>query len=177
MVVVAVMTDGELLEMSRAYRWIMENGGLERVRLRHGDGIEFGKLVHWIAERVGVSTEDLDSHDAAGKIEEELDGRLPPIGGCARRHSNEDGGGGFRDPSYYTDQAVETCIKQDLIADHLERAGVPARHIKDASTAVKYIDRLGEKDSIEADSFKAANYLYRFMTGSFIGREVEDADE
>lgn len=79
--------------------------------------------------------------------------------------------GGAKSPSYYTDHAVETCIKQDMIADILESAGVPARRIKEATTAVKYIDRLGEKDHVEVDSFKAANYLHRFLTGHFIGEE------
>lgn len=84
--------------------------------------------------------------------------------------------GGAKNPSYYNNHAVKTCIKQDMIADILESAGVPARRIKEATTAVKYIDRLGEKDPVEIDSFKASNYLYRFLTGHFIGEDESDAD-
>lgn len=49
-----------------------------------------------------------------------------------------------KNPSYYTNHAVETCVKQDMIADILESAGVPARRIKDATTAVKYTDRAAQ---------------------------------
>lgn len=81
----------------------------------------------------------------------------------------------YGSPSYYTDKAIETCEKQDMIADILQGSGMDAKRIHAAMTAIKYVDRLGEKDAIEKDAYKAADYLHRFATGKWIG-EVHDAD-
>lgn len=75
------------------------------------------------------------------------------------------------EPSYYSNHAVKTSVKQDMIADILEEAGMPARRIHKGVEAIKYTDRMGEKDDVEKEAFKAANYLYAFAEGRWIGEE------
>lgn len=71
-------------------------------------------------------------------------------------------------PSYYDKPGMETIEKQEALFNLLISLGIPPTPAFYAATAVKYIDRMGEKGSEEdalKDRDKAANYLYRFAYG------------
>lgn len=72
-------------------------------------------------------------------------------------------------PDYY-DGDVPTFVKQRLIADELQEAGVDAWRIGHIMTAIKYIDRMGLKDGepVEKDAHKAADYMMMAMDGRWL---------
>lgn len=68
-------------------------------------------------------------------------------------------------PDYY--EGKQTVDKQERIAEMLVARGVDHARAFDAATAVKYVDRCGTKpgESEDRDLGKAADYLFRAMTG------------
>lgn len=71
-------------------------------------------------------------------------------------------------PDYYDKPGMETIDKQESVFISLVSSGENPVLAFSAATAVKYIDRMGEKgDAIaaEKDKEKAANYLYRYKHG------------
>lgn len=71
-------------------------------------------------------------------------------------------------PDYYDKPGMETIEKQESIFNSLVVLGEPPMAAFSAATAVKYIDRMGEKGdalAAEKDRVKAANYLYRYAHG------------
>lgn len=68
-------------------------------------------------------------------------------------------------PEYY--EGKETIDKQEGIAELLIARGVSVARSFDAATALKYVERAGEKDgeSAEKDLGKAADYLHRAIFG------------
>lgn len=67
-------------------------------------------------------------------------------------------------PDYYR-QSGETIDKQEELVEDLVSMGVPPARAFDAATAVKYLDRGGEKGDPVGDRGKAANYLFRYANG------------
>ena len=62
---------------------------------------------------------------------------------------------------------IETRVKKSMVYKHLE--GIfTADQIDDLGNGLKYFDRLGLKDDIEQDSFKAADYFCRLINGKWI---------
>lgn len=71
-------------------------------------------------------------------------------------------------PDYYDKPGMETIEKQERLMTLLVSFGVAPSTAFNAATAVKYIDRMGEKGDEEdalKDRDKAANYLFRFAYG------------
>lgn len=71
-------------------------------------------------------------------------------------------------PDYYDKPGMETIEKQVSLFNLLISLGIQPTQAFYAATAVKYIDRMGEKGDEEdalKDRDKAANYLYRFAYG------------
>ena len=70
-------------------------------------------------------------------------------------------------PTHYTAGKVQTCVKQEMIAELLEKH-LSAYEISNLCTAIKYLERMGLKDDISKDAMKCADYLYKFKTGEFL---------
>lgn len=71
-------------------------------------------------------------------------------------------------PDYYDKPGMETIEKQEDVLLRLVSFGENPVSAFSAATAVKYVDRMGEKgDDLTAtrDRSKAANYLYRYKHG------------
>ena len=63
-----------------AWEWVESHGGLDQVRLEYSEGVRFGMIVDDAAERLGISTEGLDSQDSRERLMTALDRRLMPDG-------------------------------------------------------------------------------------------------
>lgn len=71
-------------------------------------------------------------------------------------------------PDYYDKPGMETIEKQEDVLVRLISFGESPSSALSVATAVKYIDRMGEKGEAASalmDSEKAANYLYRYKHG------------
>jgi hypothetical protein len=82
-------------------------------------------------------------------------------------------------PAHYA-QGIETIEKIRLILGHLE-GRVSNFEALAIGNFIKYIDRLGLKDSVEKDSFKAADYIHLTIKGMWLNtpnewKTVEDFD-
>ena len=77
-------------------------------------------------------------------------------------------------PDYYAGK--NTIAKQEVLAHLLVSRGAAPSVAFCAATAVKYLDRAGDKDGESAgrDLGKAADYLFRAIAGAWPW-EVEDA--
>ena len=70
-------------------------------------------------------------------------------------------------PEYYAGK--NTIVKQEVISHLLISRGVAPSVAFCAATAVKYLDRAGDKDGESAgrDLGKAADYLFRAIAGAW----------
>lgn len=78
-------------------------------------------------------------------------------------------------PEYYAGK--NTIAKQEAISHLLVSRGVAPSVAFCAATAVKYLDRAGDKDGESAgrDLEKAADYLFRAITGMWPWEVGDDA--
>ena len=76
---------------------------------------------------------------------------------------------------HYAQGALETVEKQELIEYNLRGAVTPIT-MHYLLTAIKYIDRMGLKDDVSSDAYKAADYLCRAVSGQWITDAKEACD-
>lgn len=70
-------------------------------------------------------------------------------------------------PEYYEGKA--TIRKQEWVVSLLMDRGISGARAFDAATALKYVERAGEKsgETMERDLGKAADYLFRAIAGAW----------
>ena len=80
-------------------------------------------------------------------------------------------------PEHYAGK--NTIAKQEVLAHLLVSRGVAPSVAFCAATAVKYLDRAGDKDgeSSECDLSKAADYLFRAIVGAWPWELSDEAGE
>lgn len=80
------------------------------------------------------------------------------------------------EPSHYA--GTDAIAKQEAVAARLVGMGVPAGMAFCAATALKYVERCGRKEGASAadDMEKAANYLFRAISGRWPWEDAVEAD-
>ena len=80
------------------------------------------------------------------------------------------------EPSHYA--GTDAIAKQEAVAARLVGMDVPADRAFCAATALKYVERCGRKEgaSVADDMEKAANYLFRAISGRWPWEDAVEAD-
>lgn len=90
------------------------------------------------------------------------------------KHNHED----YKDTSNYhgAKGVYEPIYVMEYMAKEYVKRGIPAYTAMDLCLALKYLLRVGTKDGVEKELFKAENFIHRARTGEWMKTEKEARD-
>lgn len=84
----------------------------------------------------------------------------------------------YRDTSNYhgVSGVYEPILVMEYLADEYVKRGIPPHDAMNLAIAVKYLMRLGSKDDVKKELFKAENFIHRVRVGKWMDPETGSRD-